>query len=99
LGHSKPTTLNEMIKRYEIRPRRKRAPNGNGVEAPVAPAPAAPVGSSPDEAEAHAGPLAPGFEDKEAGLARVPDLRGPPLVFSEPDMRPVRAAPAPAARS
>jgi DNA-binding NtrC family response regulator len=32
LLHIKPTTLNEMIKRYEIRPRRKRAqaPNGNG---------------------------------------------------------------------
>ena len=26
----KPTTLNEMIKRYEIRPRRKRTVNGNG---------------------------------------------------------------------
>jgi two-component system response regulator PilR (NtrC family) len=30
LLHIKPTTLNEMIKRYEIRPRRKRNPNGNG---------------------------------------------------------------------
>ena len=32
LLHIKPTTLNEMIKRYEIRPRRKRnaPPNGNG---------------------------------------------------------------------
>jgi len=29
LLHIKPTTLNEMIKRYEIRPRRKRL-NGNG---------------------------------------------------------------------
>jgi DNA-binding NtrC family response regulator len=34
LLHLKPTTLNEMIKRYEIRPRRKRngasGPAGNG---------------------------------------------------------------------
>jgi hypothetical protein len=33
LLHVKPTTLNEMIKRYDIRPRRKR--NGSGV--PVGP--------------------------------------------------------------
>ena len=26
----KPTTLNEMIKRYDIRPRRKKAPSGGG---------------------------------------------------------------------
>jgi DNA-binding NtrC family response regulator len=32
LLHIKPTTLNEMIKRYEIRPRRKRTGNGNGGE-------------------------------------------------------------------
>jgi two-component system response regulator PilR (NtrC family) len=33
----KPTTLNEMIKRYEIRPRRKRTANGTRTEpAPVA---------------------------------------------------------------
>jgi DNA-binding NtrC family response regulator len=30
LLHIKPTTLNEMIKRYEIRPRRKRTAGGNG---------------------------------------------------------------------
>jgi len=36
LLHIKPTTLNEMIKRYEIRPRRKRGGNGNGVESPPA---------------------------------------------------------------
>ena len=36
LLHIKPTTLNEMIKRYEIRPRRKRTANGNGAE-PAAP--------------------------------------------------------------
>ena len=27
----KPTTLNEMIKRYDIRPRRKKAPAGGGT--------------------------------------------------------------------
>jgi hypothetical protein len=32
LLHIKPTTLNEMIKRYDIRPRRKRQP-GNGNDA------------------------------------------------------------------
>src|SRR5919197_880629 len=37
LLHIKPTTLNEMIKRYEIRPRRKRAPNGGGAEPAPAP--------------------------------------------------------------
>jgi DNA-binding NtrC family response regulator len=36
LLHIKPTTLNEMIKRYEIRPRRKRVVNGNGTEHPDA---------------------------------------------------------------
>jgi two-component system response regulator PilR (NtrC family) len=36
LLHIKPTTLNEMIKRHDIRPRRKRAGNGNGrPSAPV----------------------------------------------------------------
>ena len=30
LLHIKPTTLNEMIKRYDIRPRRKRQANGDG---------------------------------------------------------------------
>jgi DNA-binding transcriptional regulator YdaS (Cro superfamily) len=30
LLHIKPTTLNEMIKRYDIRPRRKKASAGNG---------------------------------------------------------------------
>ena len=30
LLHIKPTTLNEMIKRYDIRPRRRRAGNGSG---------------------------------------------------------------------
>ena len=60
LLHIKPTTLNEMIKRYEIRPRRKRAPNG--VE-PAAPVPAPAPAPLPADAEpAHVGPLAPVFE-------------------------------------
>jgi hypothetical protein len=29
LLHIKPTTLNEMIKRYDIRPRRKKASSGS----------------------------------------------------------------------
>ena len=37
LLHIKPTTLNEMIKRYDIRPRRKKAANG---DEPAAAAPA-----------------------------------------------------------
>ncbi|HEX7088047.1 MAG TPA: sigma-54 dependent transcriptional regulator [Vicinamibacterales bacterium] len=49
LLHIKPTTLNEMIKRYDIRPRRRRTPaegegeaNGHGQQQPV--------GSSPQPA-------------------------------------------------
>jgi DNA-binding NtrC family response regulator len=38
LLHIKPTTLNEMIKRHDIRPRRKRAtPGGGGGTIPVRP--------------------------------------------------------------
>src|SRR5499427_2569426 len=62
LLHIKPTTLNEMIKRYEIRPRRKRTPNGNGADAAVTPS--TPVSPQPDEAPAHDGPLAPVFDEK-----------------------------------
>ena len=40
LLHIKPTTLNEMIKRYEIRPRRKRTGSGAAAE-PATPAAAA----------------------------------------------------------
>ena len=50
LLHIKPTTLNEMIKRYDIRPRRRRAGgehdsvdengNGNGASVDRAPQPA-----------------------------------------------------------
>src|SRR2546422_221462 len=61
LLHIKPTTLNEMIKRYEIRPRRKRTSNGNGVE-PVTPA-SAPAAATPAHAPV-AGPLTPVFEEK-----------------------------------
>jgi two-component system response regulator PilR (NtrC family) len=39
LLHIKPTTLNEMIKRYELRPRRKRHGNGAGESGPEPPSP------------------------------------------------------------
>jgi len=55
LLHIKPTTLNEMIKRYEIRPRRKRnvnGANGNGADSP------APQREQPPAPNV-AGPLAP----------------------------------------
>src|SRR6202035_611209 len=61
LLHIKPTTLNEMIKRYDIRPRSKR--NANGVEPPPqSPPPAEPLTAPP----AVVGPLTPAgaFEDK-----------------------------------
>ena len=59
LLHIKPTTLNEMIKRYDIRPRRKRATNGAEPSVPAAAAEAA----SPATV---AGPLTPAgiFEEK-----------------------------------
>src|SRR5438067_3624424 len=63
LPHIKPTTLNEMIKRYDIRPRRKRAPNGNGAEPAAAPN-VAPASVPAETAPAHAAPLAPAFEEK-----------------------------------
>jgi hypothetical protein len=50
LLHIKPTTLNEMIKRYEIRPRRKRVLGGNGGgghDDPNADEPSPPVPSPP----------------------------------------------------
>src|SRR5687767_43622 len=57
LLHIKPTTLNEMIKRYDIRPRRKRP--GEGDHEPE-PAPAAPRRAAlPGVA-----PLAPALEEK-----------------------------------
>ena len=49
LLHIKPTTLNEMIKRYDIRPRRRRAGNGNA--SPDAP---------PSEEESESEPSAAG---------------------------------------
>src|SRR4051812_12525224 len=54
LLHIKPTTLNEMIKRYEIRPRRKRVANGNG-DAPPSPAP--PSSTSEPVATRPSGPV------------------------------------------
>jgi len=64
LLHIKPTTLNEMIKRYEIRPRRKRTMNGNGSEPAAVPAPpAAPRPTAP----AVVGPLGPAavFDERD----------------------------------
>ncbi len=46
LLHIKPTTLNEMIKRYDIRPRRRRQGNGNGID----------LGHEPDAPGAHRPP-------------------------------------------
>ena len=63
LLHIKPTTLNEMIKRYEIRPRRKRTANGNGAEPAVSPGSDAAV-PKPADTPAHAGSIAPVFDDK-----------------------------------
>jgi DNA-binding NtrC family response regulator len=58
LLHIKPTTLNEMIKRYDIRPRRKR--QGTGIE------PAEPPPAAERPAAAVVGPLTPAgvFEEK-----------------------------------
>ena len=61
LLHIKPTTLNEMIKRYEIRPRRKRSPNSADRVAAGQPAPA-----PRQPASTVVGPLVPTgtFDDK-----------------------------------
>jgi two-component system response regulator PilR (NtrC family) len=59
LLHIKPTTLNEMIKRYEIRPRRKRSGNGNGGDAAAAVEPQVPA-----ESAAGAVPPAVAFDEK-----------------------------------
>jgi len=58
LLHIKPTTLNEMIKRYDIRPRRKRA--GNGGDQPAG------QGDPPRPEPTVVGPLTPAgaFEEK-----------------------------------
>ena len=59
LLHIKPTTLNEMIKRYDIRPRAKRNANGGEPQAP-------PPAEVPSAAPTVVGPLTPAgvFEDK-----------------------------------
>ncbi|MCJ7509264.1 MAG: sigma-54 dependent transcriptional regulator [Dehalococcoidia bacterium] len=44
----KPTTLNEMIKRYDIRPRRKKAANGSGAAATDDASALEPIVSEPD---------------------------------------------------
>jgi two-component system response regulator PilR (NtrC family) len=60
LLHIKPTTLNEMIKRYDIRPRRRRLGNGNGhgLEGPDA------AGETPRPAAAIPDAIAQVFEKK-----------------------------------
>jgi DNA-binding transcriptional regulator YdaS (Cro superfamily) len=53
LLHIKPTTLNEMIKRYDIRPRRKRPATEGGGEGEARRAPAEVAGPlTPAEAAA-----------------------------------------------
>ena len=50
LLHIKPTTLNEMIKRYDIRPRRPKRPEDGGADAagpPAQPSPNKPGGTPP----------------------------------------------------
>src|SRR5207247_10981587 len=61
LLHIKPTTLNEMIKRYDIRPRRKRA----GAPEP----PPTPEGAAEPQRPAAtvAGPLTPAGRLEETG--------------------------------
>ncbi len=64
LLHIKPTTLNEMIKRYDIRPRRKR--NGNGQEVEQPPAPVQSAADTRRPAPTVVGPLTPAgvFDEK-----------------------------------
>ncbi|PWT81265.1 MAG: Fis family transcriptional regulator [Blastocatellia bacterium] len=59
LLHIKPTTLNEMIKRYDIHPRRRRNPP-NDVEPPSTESADAPRGGAPTVA----GPLTIALEEK-----------------------------------
>jgi DNA-binding NtrC family response regulator len=63
LLHVKPTTLNEMIKRYDIRPRRKRQTNGADTPEPAA---AEPAREPQRPAPTVVGPLTPAeiFEEK-----------------------------------
>ena len=54
-----------MIKRYESRPRRKRAANGNGAEPPTAAAtPADAPAAMPTDAPAPVSPILPTLDDK-----------------------------------
>jgi two-component system response regulator PilR (NtrC family) len=59
LLHIKPTTLNEMIKRYDIHPRRRRHHSNGGNESPGGEHSDPPRASGPV-----AGPLTAAFEDK-----------------------------------
>ena len=75
LLHIKPTTLNEMIKRYDIRPRRKRQGAGERRSArPVT------RRSCPKSRRA-----------RTASVPRVPDLREDPFELAEHDVPPVVA--------
>src|SRR6202047_1281003 len=56
LLHIKPTTLNEMIKRYDIRPRRKKQNGGQGSPEPE-PAQPRPAGAADAPAPIHPAPL------------------------------------------
>jgi hypothetical protein len=64
LLHIKPTTLNEMIKRYEIRPRRKRTANGNGQANGAGQAEGHGYDPSAPHSPAASDPTAPVFDDK-----------------------------------
>jgi two-component system response regulator PilR (NtrC family) len=67
LLHIKPTTLNEMIKRYDIRPRRRKASNGTGVSREAGRAGAGANGST---SGAVSGPAsAEEFEQEDTGEA------------------------------
>jgi hypothetical protein len=66
LLHIKPTTLNEMIKRYDIRPRRRRTVGE--LDRPEPPVPPAPTNGPTASVPAGAGPrrIAAGpFRDEE----------------------------------
>ena len=55
LLHIKPTTLNEMIKRYDIRPRRRKGPSDADRDTPAA-APVSPAPAMPPSRRIAAGP-------------------------------------------
>ena len=80
LLHIKPTTLNEMIKRYDIRPRRKR--QSGRAERGRSP------GHSRHRRPAHAVDL----HRRDVALPGLPDLGEDSLVLPEHDIPPIVAA-------